>query len=224
MTLYSFPEIFYKVFRRYIWKVPTNKKVLYLTFDDGPIPEVTPWVLDLLKEFNAKATFFCVGQNAEKNPAILQRILDEGHQIGNHTYNHLNAWKTTNREYFRNIQNCNKVVKSKLFRPPYGKIRMIQGWQIMRKYNIVMWDVLSGDYDVNLSADDCLKNVLNHSEPGSIVVFHDSLKAFKNLETLLPKVLNYYASLGYEFQTINIKNLVYNESLKNQLKLDTSAL
>lgn len=217
MAVYSFPDIVYKIFRRYIWKLPTNKKTLYLTFDDGPIPEVTPWVLDLLKAYNAKATFFCVGENIEKNPSVFERISIEGHQIGNHTFNHLNAWKTRTKKYFENIDKCQKLTQTTLFRPPYGKIRLLQGWRLMRNFNIVMWDVLSGDYDKNLSPDDCFKNVLNHTKPGSIIVFHDSLKAYKNLKELLPKVLEHYSSLGYSFESINLDKLVFKESLNKQL-------
>ena len=132
------------------WKLPTTEPVLYLTFDDGPIPEVTPWVLDTLESYNARATFFCVGHNVEKHPDLFQRLLNEGHSVGNHTFSHLNGWETENIAYFNNIRHCAHLVKSPLFRPPYGRITPSQRQYLLRHYQIVMWDVLSGDFDEDL--------------------------------------------------------------------------
>ncbi len=175
---------------------------MFLTFDDGPVPEVTPWVLDLLDEYNAKATFFCVGENIEKNPDIFEKVVNGGHAIGNHTYNHLSGWVTDRLPYFLNIRKCAQLVKSELFRPPYGKLRPSQVQFLQRHYKIVMWDVLSADFDADISGEQCAKNVLRSVKPGSIVVFHDSLKAEKNLKHALPIVLERLAGEGYSFESI----------------------
>jgi len=214
-----------------------NKEAIYLTFDDGPIPEVTPWVLELLAKFNAKATFFCIGENVQKYPGIFSRIEREGHCIGNHTYNHLNGWKTENLEYIKNVELAENTLRQngkekkkernpnfetrttdsklptqnpelqtpnyKLFRPPYGKIKNSQARMVEQKgYNIIMWDVISGDYDQTFSAEKCFKNVIENATPGSTIVFHDSKKAFKNLKETLPKVLEYYSEKGLEFRSL----------------------
>jgi peptidoglycan-N-acetylglucosamine deacetylase len=202
-----------------------SKGEIYLTFDDGPIPEVTPWVLSTLKKYKAKATFFCIGANIEKHPYILQQIIAEGHSIGNHTYNHLNGWKTKTREYLKNVDKCNKaMVDGKelmangnpptisplpssisplpLFRPPYGKINLSQYSILKSHYSVVMWDVLSGDFDQTLSEEKCLKNVLTKTRAGSIVVFHDSIKAKKNLLYTLPKFLEYFSKKGFSFSCL----------------------
>lgn len=185
-----------------IWRIPSKKKVLYLTFDDGPIPVVTPWVLDLLAEYGAKATFFCVGDNVRKHPEIYQRILTEGHLTGNHTEHHVNGWTTLNREYYFDIAKCARVVKSDLFRPPYGKIRPTQVARLKKDYRIIMWDVLSKDYDIELSGKVCSQRVIQHATPGSIVVFHDSIKAEERLRVALPEVLEHFRNEGFSFETI----------------------
>ncbi|MGO2357997.1 polysaccharide deacetylase family protein [Mesonia sp.] len=189
-----------------IWHGSRKEKVLYLTFDDGPIPEVTPWVLQLLDQFQAKATFFCIGENIQKHPAVLQAILKEEHRVGNHTLQHVNGWKTPSEEYLRQIhdtqQLINKYVSTSakaLFRPPYGKSTSSQAKMILKDYEMVMWDVLSKDYDAQISKEKCWKRLLNHTKNGSILVFHDSIKAKKNLEYVLPKVLAHYSKLGYRF-------------------------
>jgi peptidoglycan-N-acetylglucosamine deacetylase len=167
-----------------------------------PIPEVTPWVLETLKKFNAKATFFCVGDNVNKNPTIFQQVLSEGHAIGNHTFSHINGWNSDNIPYFHDVRHCAKLVKSTLFRPPYGRLTPKQTQFLTRHYDIVMWDVLSGDFDQDISKEDCLKNVVSAAKRGSIIVFHDSLKAAERMMYALPRVLEYFAAKGYRFENL----------------------
>lgn len=200
------PKIFKSIFKQWIWNFDTDKKEVYLTFDDGPIPEVTPWVLKQLKIYNAKATFFCIGDNIKKHPNILKDILKENHSLGNHTFNHLKGWNTDTQKYIKNTDKAQKLlpVDCKLFRPPYGKITKKQSKSIIKKgYRIVMWNVLSGDFDKNLTPKDCTKNVLKNIENGSIVVFHDSIKAFPRLKETLPAVLAFLTKKGYVFKAIN---------------------
>ena len=185
-----------------MWDIPTKESSLYLTFDDGPIPEVTPFVLDVLKQFNAKATFFCVGENVKKHPAIFQRILDEGHAVGNHTYFHLNGWKTDNHTYISNVGSADALIHSKLFRPPYGKMKLSQISNLKSQYSIVMWSLLSKDYDKSMTGKQCLQRVLRKAKPGSIIIFHDSLKAFERLQYALHKVLEHFSSKGFSFKKI----------------------
>jgi peptidoglycan-N-acetylglucosamine deacetylase len=173
---------------------------MYLTFDDGPIPEITPWVLETLKKFNAKATFFCVGDNVNKNPTVFQQVLADGHAIGNHTFSHINGWNSDNIPYFHDVRHCAKLVKSTLFRPPYGRLTPKQTQFLTRHYDIVMWDVLSGDFDQDISKEDCLKNVVSAAKRGSIIVFHDSLKAAERMMYALPRVLEHFAAKGYRFE------------------------
>jgi peptidoglycan/xylan/chitin deacetylase (PgdA/CDA1 family) len=195
-------SIFSLLFPSLIWRFKEREKIIYLTFDDGPIPEVTPWVLDLLKEFNAKATFFSVGDNAKKHPALLKKIISSGHSIGNHTMNHLNGWKTPDEKYFSNVSECSRFVNSKLFRPPYGRIKFSQIRKLKKDFRIIMWDVLSRDYDSTLTGEQCFENVKSKAKPGSIIVFHDSIKAESRLRHALPETLKYFSDLGYKFQTI----------------------
>jgi peptidoglycan-N-acetylglucosamine deacetylase len=202
MYLIKTPQFIQNLFPNFTWKVPTETKRLFLTFDDGPIPEVTPWVLEQLERFNAKATFFCVGDNVQRNPETFEQVLAAGHAVGNHTMNHLNGWNTENMQYFRNIRHCAGQLKSALFRPPYGKVTPRQSQFLVRHYKVVMWDVLSGDFDQNLSPEQVTNNVINNAGPGSIVVFHDSMKAFERLQVALPKVLEYFSSLGYVFEAL----------------------
>jgi peptidoglycan/xylan/chitin deacetylase (PgdA/CDA1 family) len=189
-----------KIFSKYIWDIPNTENKIYLTFDDGPIPEITEWVLEELKKHNVKATFFCIGDNIVKHPEIFKKVVGEGHAIGNHTFNHLNGWKTTTERYLENLERCEKTIQQsasknlncKIFRPPYGKIKRSQAKAIRQVgYKIIMWDVLSADFDSTLSQEKCLENVLSNVRSGSIIVFHDSIKAFKNLEFTLPKTLEF---------------------------------
>lgn len=207
------PKFIQNLFPNFTWSLPTDEKVIYLTFDDGPIPTITPWVLEQLKQYNAKATFFSVGENIKKHPQIYKQILDEGHLTGNHTYNHLSGWTTDNIDYFHNIRKCaEKLDNSILFRPPYGRIKPKQAKFLQRHYRVVMWDVLSGDFDKNISKQECLNNVIDNVENGSIVVFHDSVKAKENLYYTLPLVLDYYAQLGYSFKTLSSVNSLIRNS------------
>lgn len=184
-----------KLFSNYIWTIPNRENKIYLTFDDGPIPEVTEWVLSELKKHNAKATFFCIGDNIKKHPEILNSVIENGHSIGNHTFNHLNGWNTTTEKYIENTKQCfstNNIQPTthNLFRPPYGKIKPSQSKKLRKLgYKIIMWDVLSKDYDTTISPEKCLENVIANVKPGSIIVFHDSVKAYPNLKYALPKTL-----------------------------------
>ena len=206
MFIVKTPKLIRAFMPAYTWSIPTDERVLYLTFDDGPIPEVTPWVLDTLRLFGAKATFFCVGDNVEKHPAIFQQILKEGHSVGNHTFNHLNGWQTEHVVYLNNVRRCARVVKSRLFRPPYGRLMPRQRDFLLRHFQIILWDVLSGDYDANISPKQCLQNVLDNAQPGSIVVMHDSLKAERNLRFVLPAVLENFAGKGYGFERLRAES------------------
>ncbi len=185
-----------------VWKVKTNEKKIYLTFDDGPIPEITEWVLDELRKYHAKATFFCIGENVAKHPNLFSAIVAEKHLVGNHTFNHLNGWETSNLEYFDNIEKANQLINSNYFRPPYGKISRSQIKYLKSKYKIIMWDLLSYDFDIQTSPDTCFKNATKNYEAGSIIVFHDSLKAKNNLYNSLPQTLNFYSKQGYSFETL----------------------
>jgi peptidoglycan/xylan/chitin deacetylase (PgdA/CDA1 family) len=182
-----------------LWSKSKKEKLLYLTFDDGPIPEVTIWVLDILAKYNIKATFFCVGDNVNKFTEIFNRIISEGHTVGNHTYNHLKGWSINNDIYIDNIIKCNEVVKSSLFRPPHGQVSLKQIWLLKKQYKIVMWDVLTGDFDSKLTPKKCLLNTIKHTENGSIIVFHDSIKAKENLYYVLPRALEHWVSMWYSF-------------------------
>lgn len=185
------------------WSVPTKSKNLYLTFDDGPTPEITPWVLNKLDQFNAKATFFCIGRNVERHHEIFNDIISRGHAVGNHTYSHLKGWKTKNKEYINDIKLASQAINSKLFRPPYGKIGIKQIRLVKQAgFKLFMWDVLSEDYNKNLTKEECLNNVIENSEEGSIIVFHDSVKASKNLYYTLPKVLEEFSKQDYNFKKL----------------------
>jgi len=196
-----------KLYPKLVWHIPVNQRVLYLTFDDGPHPVATPYVLDQLKEYGATATFFCIGKNVQQHPQIYRRILMDGHRVGNHTQNHLNGWKTDDRKYIDNIREAARHIDSGLFRPPYGRISNFQS-AILRKepfnYNIIMWDVLSADFDRALDGERCARNVIRHAKPGSIVVFHDSEKAWDRLRISLPKALGHFREKGYRFDAIPV--------------------
>ena len=202
-------KVIKKIFNNLVWDIPNSENKIYLTFDDGPIPSVTEWVLDVLKSENIKATFFCIGDNIKKYPEIYKRILTEGHQIGNHTFNHLNGWKTKTNYYIENFKLCEtehlklNPKHSFLFRPPYGKIKPSQSKEIRQLgYKMIMWDVLSYDFNQNISEEECLKNVISNTAQGSIIVFHDSLKAEKNLKYALPKAIQILKNKGFTFDVI----------------------
>ena len=179
-----------------------EEKKIYLTFDDGPVPGVTPAALSVLKEHDVKATFFCVGDNVRKHPGIFQQIIAEGHAVGNHTYHHVDGWNTPARAYLREVQQCAEVVPSKIFRPPYGRMRPPQRKAIQRKFTVVLWDVLTCDFNKELSGEDCLELALNYSRPGSIVVFHDSEQAKERMLSALPRFLDEMQGRGYAFGVI----------------------
>jgi len=200
------------IFHKYVWDIPNKENKIYLTFDDGPIPNVTEWVLDILKKEEIKATFFCIGDNINKNPEIFKRIISEGHAVGNHTFNHLKGWNLTTQEYLENTIRCEETIsmtsesnqKSKIFRPPYGKIKLSQSRKIRKLgYKIIMWDILSVDYDKEVPAAQCLENIKKNTVSGSIIVCHDSIKAFKNLEYALPKAISYLKNKGFVFEKID---------------------
>lgn len=185
-----------------IWDISTKTKSVYLTFDDGPVPGVTDLILDMLKSYQASATFFCIGENVQRHPKIFDRILLDGHTIGNHTYHHLNGWKTADEKYFENVEACNLLINTPLFRPPYGRIGIKQIQHLRSQYAIYMWDVLSGDFDSDQTPESCAANVIRNAEVGSIVVFHDSEKARRNVLGALPKVLEYCAENGFAFKSL----------------------
>lgn len=197
------PPLIKTLFSDYFWNNEQSADKIYLTFDDGPVPEVTPWVLDLLKSYNFKATFFCVGENVIKHKAIFNRILDEGHCVGNHTFNHLNGWRTDTASYIENVSKCNIFTESPLFRPPYGKLTPKQASILRQDYTVVMWDVLSGDFDTQITPERCVQNVLNNSTNGSVIVFHDSLKAWDKLKIALPVVLEYFNQKGLRSENMD---------------------
>ncbi len=226
------PRIIQQIFKNYTWSFSTSKKIIYLTFDDGPTKEITEWTLKTLNEFNAKATFFCIGKNIENHPKILQKILADEHSIGNHTHNHLNGWKSSNATYLKNVEEAENSIQSAvfsqqysisinklknekknsklktqnsklLFRPPYGKIKPSQANKLREKgYKIILWDVLSADFDQKISKEKCLNNVLKNTNNGSVIVFHDSIKASENLKYVLPKVLAHFSKKGFVFKSI----------------------
>ncbi|BDS13811.1 polysaccharide deacetylase family protein [Aureispira anguillae] len=191
------------LFPSYLWRMEaTTSKKLFITFDDGPIPMITPWVLEELRRYNAKATFFCVGANVQKNPMIYQQLLTEGHSVGNHTFNHLNGWTCSKKKYLENVARCQDEIQTNLFRPPYGRLSWRQARALKKQYKIVMWDVIAGDFDPNISGEDCWQNILKHASNGSVIVLHDSKKAWERLRYVLPKLLAYYNERGFVFEAI----------------------
>ena len=196
------PSILKKLFPNLIWDIETNEKEIYLTFDDGPHPEITPQVLDILDKYNAKATFFCVGDNVRKHPDTYELILNKGHKTGNHSYSHINGWKVSNDDYFDDIEKAGKLIKPDLFRPPYGRITPSQIKVLKKKYSIIMWSILTYDYSKKVNKEQCLTNSIIKTKPGSIVVFHDSLKSANNLFYALPLFLKHFSDKGFVFKVL----------------------
>lgn len=197
------PVYIRKYFSKYLWKKQTDLPEIYLTFDDGPHPEVTEWIIDTLKEYDVKATFFCLGKNVEKHPSTYQRLQDEGHRVALHGYNHLNGWKTNYTDYIKDFEQSESSIKSDLFRPPYGKIKKKQAKYIMNKgYQIVMWDIIAGDWKQDWPSDRILRNIISNVEEGSIIVLHDSEKAFQHVQYVVPKMIEELKAKNYQFKTI----------------------
>lgn len=197
------------LFSQYTWRKKVNGgKKIFLTFDDGPVPEVTSFVLSVLEKYNAKATFFCVGDNVRKYPDILQEVVGAGHSPGNHTFHHLNGWNTEKDPYLQNVEDCGREIQQltgrspHLFRPPYGRIRSEQSALLRKSFEIVMWDVLTGDFDKTLSREECLQKSIRYTKNGSVVVFHDNPKAFHNLSYVLPRYLEHFSARGFTFHAL----------------------
>ena len=198
----QFPDILRPFLGKLLWRKSSSEKVIYITFDDGPVPEVTPLVLDLLDEYNIKATFFCVGENVEKYPGVYNEVLKRGHRTGNHTYNHLKGASVSTDEYVANVKKASVNIESNLFRPPYGRIKKEQKKALKPGYEIVMWDVITHDYNSSLSPQTIMQNIRRYSRNGSLVVFHDSIKAERNMLTVLPLAIEYWNSKGYSFDVL----------------------
>lgn len=203
LFLHKTPSIARAIFPKYRWRFEGTDNKIYLTFDDGPIPDVTEFVLDTLKEYNAKATFFCIGKNVVNNASIFDKIGHAGHSVGNHTHNHLRGWDVETNIYFKDFEDCRAVLPpTRLFRPPYGRIKNTQAKLILPENDIIMWDVLSGDYDPRLDPEIILKKTIRHTTTGSIVLFHDSIKAAKNMCFVLPRFLYHFSEKGFTFEAI----------------------
>lgn len=211
------PKFVKKLFPNYVWDIATTQNVIYLTFDDGPTPEITNWTLDVLKTYHAKATFFCIGNNIKKHPDIFQNILNNGHAVGNHTLNHVKGWKTNIQLYLTEVASTQALIDkaicntakytsqgANLFRPPFGKITNSQGKALLNLgYKIIMWDILTFDWKTNITKEACLKNAISKTGNGSVIVFHDSVKAAKNMQYVLPKMLKHFSEKGYVFKSLN---------------------
>lgn len=202
------PRFFTALFKNAVWRMNEQEQVVYLTFDDGPIPGVTPWVLDLLEKEGIKATFFCVGENVKKYPEVYQQILKAGHSVGNHTFNHFQGIKHTDRHYFRNIELAGSYIDSDLFRPPHGLMKPSQYNFLKNRYKVIMWDLISCDYDRSLTPEKVYRNVVDFVRPGSIVTFHDSEKARTNIMEALPKAIKWMKMQGYRFEAIPYKQTI----------------
>jgi len=206
MYLTKTPFLLRALYPSCTWKMPANEKSIYLSFDDGPHPIATPFVLEQLEKYNAKASFFCIGKNVIEHPEIYQQLISHGHTVGNHTMHHVNGWKTEDDLYLQNIAQASMQIQSNFFRPPYGRIKKSQIRKIRADKSmpqeIIMWDVLSGDFDTSISGQQCLNNVLKHSQAGSIVVFHDSAKAWDRLQVALPATLEYFTQKGFQFRAL----------------------
>lgn len=196
------PTLIQFFFPSLLWSKKRDKKILYLTFDDGPYNMLSPFILDELKKYKAKATFFYLGSKAEKYPQLIKRCKDENHKIGNHTYSHPNGWKTKNSRYYQDIEKANKLLNSNLFRPPYGRIKPSQINHLKKYYKIIMWDILSWDFDKKTSPEECYNNIINNTKSGSIIVLHENEKSAKTVKEVLPKILSYFSSQGFKFEKL----------------------
>jgi peptidoglycan/xylan/chitin deacetylase (PgdA/CDA1 family) len=212
MYLVKTPLLLKKLYPQLTWDIDKATRCIYLTFDDGPIPIVTPFVLNILNQYCAKATFFCIGDNIRKHPEIFEQIKADGHAIGNHTYNHLKGWQTDDKTYLDNFLLADELIGSHLFRPPYGRIKRSQ-IKLLKEarpdLKLIMWNVLSGDFDISLKPEKCLRNVIRNTTSGDIVLFHDSLKAFDRLEYTLPRAMEYWSNEGYTFTQVPAASAPY---------------
>ena len=199
------PYIAKLVYPSLVWDIPTGDNCIYLTFDDGPHPEISTYVLDLLDKYDAKATFFCVGENVKTYPETYQMIIDRGHAVGNHSFNHLNGWNTLNKDYYANIEKASELIDTNLFRPPYGRISPTQIKYLKKKFRIIMWSALSYDFDTRLSKEECLDLSIKNSSSGTIIVFHDSVKAKENMMFALEGYLKYFSRRGFQFKVLSNK-------------------
>ena len=195
----QFPDVLRPLMGKLTWRKNPSEKVIYLTFDDGPVPEVTPQVLDILDHYNLKATFFCVGENVQKHPEVYADILQRGHRTGNHTFNHLKGFSTSTTDYVENVRKASEFIDSNLFRPPHGRFTFRQRRLLKFDYELVMWDVITHDYNKNLTSETILENVKRYSRNGSLVVFHDSIKAKDRVLTVLPLAIEFWKAEGYQF-------------------------
>lgn len=202
MRFITIPRILRSFYPSLVWEMPRDEKKIFLTFDDGPHPIITPKIIDLLRRYDAKATFFCIGRNVEANKDIFNMILKEGHSVGNHTYNHDRGWRTATKDYIESVERANEHINSNLFRPPHGRIKYSQIRALQQKYKIITWTVISYDWDKSITSDDCFNNIIRNADSGSIIVFHDSEKAINNMLPALEKVLKYYKSKGFTFEKI----------------------
>ncbi|MCQ2195486.1 MAG: polysaccharide deacetylase family protein [Paludibacteraceae bacterium] len=197
------PTAFRICFPNAAWRIPQKEKTVYLTFDDGPIPEVTPWVLDILKQYGVKATFFCVGDNVRKHPDVFKQVIDAGHKVGNHSFNHIQGFKYSTKDYMENVEKADALIHSVLYRPPHGQLYIRQLRKLKKKYQVVMWDVVTRDYNKDLSGEFVLNVVKRKARNGSIIVFHDSLKAEKNMKYAMPKAIEWLLQEGYKFEVLS---------------------
>lgn len=202
MKLFKIPQFVKWVYPKRIWGISTSDPIVFLTFDDGPIPEITPWILDFLLAKNIKATFFCVAENVLKYPEIYQRILDEGHSVGNHSFNHNNGYKTDYNSYITSFQKADSIIKSKLYRPPYGKMTRKQEKEIVKTHKIIMWSWLSYDFDQSVSVQKIMKNANREIKPGTILVLHDNAKIVERTKLLLPQIVELLVRKGLKFDVL----------------------
>jgi peptidoglycan/xylan/chitin deacetylase (PgdA/CDA1 family) len=203
MTSFNPYRLAAKVCRQPVWHFKPEGRSLFLTFDDGPSPALTPWILDVLQSYDARATFFCLGRQVQQHPELYRAILNDGHAVGNHTHHHPDGWRTSLRRYLEDVDRASQWIQTPLFRPPHGRLGFRQMHDLAKTYRIVMWDVMSKDYDTRLSPQTILKKLKRRVRPGSIVVFHDSPKSEKNLRTVLPKFLDFCQTEGYQLQNLN---------------------